>query len=272
MSLLNCIRGNFKARAERKRQAIDDFNKHEDEETSSESFAKQNPVLLDEATSSGERTSEENFTCTTRKSTHRTSNFAFRATEESPTSTSTSTSTTTTTNRRTISSRSSQATTLRGPALHNDLNEDLDSEDVGGNDSSTAPPSPVSRNHDRSSMSSHPSITLQSSHQANGLHRQWLNNRRRINHRLLPENNNYLSVEHHQDFGAPLERVNARQPHPSLSTGVQDQVGNQMDRGPEHPYFDFKTENPDLEDAWANSDRAQTDYLELLFGSPQAPL
>ncbi|KAJ8061297.1 hypothetical protein OCU04_010360 [Sclerotinia nivalis] len=271
MSLLDRIRENFKARAERKRQATDEINNPENEDTSSENVAKQNPALLDEATSSEVRTSEENVTSyTTRRSTQRTSNVNSRVTEESSASTSTSTSTTT--NHRALSTRPLQATTRRGPALHNDLSEDHDNEDDNDDDSSTASLFPVSRSHGHSNnMSSRPSIIRHSSRQTNGLHRQSMNNRRRNNNRFSPDNNNNLSVEHHDNFGAPLERVDARQPHPSLSTGMQDQVGNQMGGNSEQPHSGSDAENPDFEDTWANNDRL-TNYLAPLLGLPQAPI
>ncbi|KAF7860792.1 hypothetical protein EAF04_008310 [Stromatinia cepivora] len=273
MSLLDRIREDFKARAERRRQATDESNNPENEDTSSENVAEQPPAPLDDTTSSEERIYEETVTSssTTRQSTQRTSNVNYRVTEESSTSTSTSTSTTT--NHRTLSTRPSQTTTRRGPALHNDLSEDHDNENDNDEDSSTASSSPVSRCHGNSNnMSPRPSIMRHGGQQTNGLRRQSMNNRRRKNDHFSPDNSNNLSVERHDNLGAPLERVEARQPHPSMSTGMQYQIGSQIGGNPEQAHFGFGAENPDFEDAWANNDRALTNYLAPLLGLPRTPI
>ncbi|CAD6446488.1 9b3d678d-66f6-4ea6-9ede-4a920b455c57-CDS [Sclerotinia trifoliorum] len=273
MPLLNCIRENIKARAERKRQAINEINnsRFENEDTSSGNVVKQNTDILEEATSSEERTFGENLTSyNNRLMPQHTSNIDSRVTEESFVSNSTSASAIT--NHETLSNRPLQSTTLRGPALNNDLSEDHDSGDAKYDDSSTESPSPVSKSHVHSNMSSCTSITRSSSPQTNGLRRQWMNNRRRNNHRFIPNSNNNLSLEHHDNFGAPLERVNARQRIPTLSTETQDQVDSQVVGNFAQPHSGFEGENPDCEDAWANDNRPPTSYLAPVIDLPQAPI
>src|SRR5690349_15911921 len=95
MPLLNCIRENIKARAERKRQAINEINnsRFENEDTSSGNVVKQNTDILEEATSSEERTFGENLTSyNNRLMPQHTSNIDSRVTEESFVSNSTSAS------------------------------------------------------------------------------------------------------------------------------------------------------------------------------------
>ena len=217
MPLLDRVREAVRARAERRRQAPDETDNpaNESEEPSPEETPDQTFITPDDDDSSAELTSEETVTSTstTRESSSQTHNGITQTTEQNRTTTSTSTSTlTTTVSRRRDIQPLRPVPMHRGPAPapHNNF-DDGDSSDDSDGDDATNPPSENSTSH------AQPNSTTPISRargnlrqQAHTLHRQSMNNRRRINTHNHSNVHDSSWAQLPENFGTPLERVHAR--------------------------------------------------------------
>lgn len=220
MPILDRIREAARARAERRHQAPHETNnpENENEGSSPEETPEQNSTTPDDNDSSVELTSEETVTSTstTRESSSQTQNGITQTTEQTQTSTSTSTSIlTTTVSRRPNIQPLRPVPMRRGPAPHNNFDGgDSDADD--DDDDATNPSSEnIMGGHAQpNNMPPRSRARGNLGQQAQSLHRQSMNNRRRMNTHIHSNVHDSSWAQLPEDFGAPLERVQARTYHP----------------------------------------------------------